>query len=291
MMRRGCAGHLPRSLIGMESTATKGGETRSPLGVHVQRYWETIYVLAECNLKLRYRGSLLGVYWSLLNPLIMTGLYAAIFGSAFAPQYSNSVVSYILATFTGLVVINFFSAATTQALVSIVNNGPLLNKVPIPTSVFPVAEVTANIFQLLVGSLPLLAIATVIHTHSVMRLGLLVFPLLSLVLISLGASLLVSGLFIFFRDLPYFYELVLAMLLIGSPIFYPEAIVPETVRPLLSLNPLWPTIQSLRQIVVPSGDSADLTLLILDALLRGLVMVALGWAFFTSWRSQFMDLL
>lgn len=76
--------------------------------LQVRRYYELLHVLVMRNLKVRYRGSLLGVYWSLLNPLIMTGLYSAIFGSAFASYYGNSILNYMLAAFTGLVVINFF---------------------------------------------------------------------------------------------------------------------------------------------------------------------------------------
>jgi lipopolysaccharide transport system permease protein len=89
----------------------------------IGRYWELIYVLVSRNLKGRYRGSFLGVYWSLLNPLMMTGLYTAIFGATFASYYNNSLMNYVLAAFTGLIIINFFSAATSQALTSIVNNG------------------------------------------------------------------------------------------------------------------------------------------------------------------------
>ncbi|WP_275575054.1 ABC transporter permease [Neosynechococcus sphagnicola] len=73
-----------------------------------QRYWELLQVLIARQLKVRYRGSLLGVYWSLLNPLLMTGLYTAIFGAAFKSYYGDSVLNYVLAVFTGLVVIKFF---------------------------------------------------------------------------------------------------------------------------------------------------------------------------------------
>ncbi|MFM7370584.1 MAG: ABC transporter permease, partial [Sphaerospermopsis kisseleviana] len=100
--------------------------------LQVQRYWELLQVLVSRTLKVRYRGSFLGVYWSLLNPLIMTGLYTAIFGVTFASYYGNSIINYVLAAFTGLVVINFFSASTSQALVSVVNNGALLNKIQLP---------------------------------------------------------------------------------------------------------------------------------------------------------------
>ena len=85
----------------------------------VERFWELLVVLVRRNLKVRYRGSLLGVYWSLLNPMIMTGLYTAIFGTAFSKYYNNSIPNYVLAAFTGLVIINFFSASTSQALSSV----------------------------------------------------------------------------------------------------------------------------------------------------------------------------
>lgn len=89
----------------------------------IKRYWELLNVLVSRNLKTRYRGSMLGVYWSLLSPLIMTGLYTAIFGATFASYYDNSIINYVMAAFTGLVVINFFTASTSQALSSVVGNG------------------------------------------------------------------------------------------------------------------------------------------------------------------------
>ena len=145
-----------------------------------QRYWELLYVLAEREIKVRYRGSFLGVYWSLFNPLIMTSLYTAIFGAAFSKYYHNSVLQYILAAFTGLVVIHFFQGSTSQALSSVVGNGSLLNKVKLPVTVFPLSTIFANTFQLLVGVLPLLCILTiVISSHRWLSLiNILAIPLL-----------------------------------------------------------------------------------------------------------------
>ena len=126
----------------------------------VQRYLELLQILVERNLKGRYRGSFLGVYWSLLNPLIMTGIYTAIFGAAFASFY-GSARNYMLAAFTGLLVINFFTAATNQALASVVSSGGLMNKIRLPISVFPLSMILSNVFQFVVGPLPLLAAVTV----------------------------------------------------------------------------------------------------------------------------------
>mgnify|MGYP000040534201 FL=1 len=257
--------------------------------LQVQRYWELLRVLVVRTLKVRYRGSFLGVYWSLLNPLIMTGLYTAIFGATFSSYYGNSILNYVLAAFTGLVVINFFSASTSQALISVVGNGALLNKICLPVSVFPVSMVAANIFQFSVGAFPLLVLMTLVNSKSSVNVLALLFPFLALILVSTGIGFLVSALYVFFRDLPYFYELVVFVIWISSPIFYPAAIVPKQVKPFLSLNPLSPIIESLRQITL-SGAPPDLGL-IWGALLSGIIILSLGWTCFHLWRHQFMDLL
>ncbi len=254
-----------------------------------QRYWELLQVLVSRNLKVRYRGSFLGVYWSLLNPLIMTGLYTAIFGAAFASYYNDSILKYVLAAFTGLVVINFFSASTSQALSSVVGNGVLLNKIQLPISIFPVSMIAGNVFQFMVGTLPLLAIMTLINSKNLINVVALLFPFLALVFVCMGVGFLVSALYVFFRDLPYFYELMVFVIWVSSPIFYPAAIVPDQVKPFLALNPLSPIIESLRQIAL-SQTLPDF-LLIGDALLRGVIMLVLGLVCFSWWRSRFMDLL
>ena len=254
-----------------------------------KRYLELVQILVERNLKGRYRGSFLGVYWSLLNPLIMTGLYAAIFGTAFSEYYQDSTLRYVLAAFTGLIVINFFSSSTSQALTSVVGNGALLNKVRLPVTVFPVSMIVANIFQFIVGSLPLLAIVTLIMSRNPMNILALLLPLISLGLVCTGIGFLVSALYVFFRDLPYFYELVCFVLWISSPVFYPAEIVPSAVKPFLFFNPLIPIIESIRQISL-SGSLPDM-ILVLHSFLNGIILLMLGWIYFRSWQKNFMDLL
>ncbi|ADB95629.1 ABC transporter permease [Candidatus Atelocyanobacterium thalassae] len=254
-----------------------------------KRYLELVQILVERNLKGRYRGSFLGVYWSLLNPLIMTGLYAAIFGTAFSEYYQDSTLRYVLAAFTGLIVINFFSSSTSQALTSVVGNGALLNKVRLPVTVFPVSMIVANIFQFIVGSLPLLAIVTLIMSRNPINVLALLLPLIALGLVCTGIGFLVSALYVFFRDLPYFYELVCFVLWISSPVFYPAEIVPSAVKPFLFFNPLIPIIESIRQISL-SGSLPDM-ILVLHSFLNGIILLMLGWIYFRSWQKNFMDLL
>ena len=253
-----------------------------------KHYLEILHVLVSRNVNVRYRGSFLGIYWSLFNPLIMTALYSIIFGSTFS-KYYGSIWNYILAAFTGLVVINFFSTATTQALVSVVGNGGLLNKIRLPVSVFPISMIAANIFQFVMGSYILLAIVALIKSKSLLNVLAIFFPFVALVLFCAGVGLFVSALYVFYRDLPYFYELMVFMLWITTPVFYPAAIVPTFAQPFLKLNPLSSVIESFRQITL-SGDLPDFNL-ILTALLSGTIYAALGFLYFHRSRTKFMDLL
>lgn len=254
-----------------------------------KRYQELLAVLIPQNLHTRYRGSFLGVYWSLLNPLTMTGLYTLIFGATFASYYGDSIINYTLAAFTGLLITNFFSASTSQALASIVSNGSLLNKIRLPLPVFPLTMIGVNVFQFLVGSLPLLAIVTLINSHNIFYIFLLLLPFTALVLVCTGVGLLMSALYVFFRDLGYFYEIATFIVWITSPVFYPAEIVPDRIQPFLHLNPLVPIIESLRDIslqgTIPSTEY------FVRSFLGGIIILAFGWFFFQRCKSAFIDLL
>lgn len=264
--------------------------SKHPIWLECQRYWQLLSVLVPQNLNTRYRGSFLGVYWSLLNPIIMTALYTAIFGAQFASYYDDSIVNYMLAAFTGLLVINFYSSATSQALTSIVSNGDLLNKMKLPLPVFPLSMIAANIFQFVVGSLPLLVIITFIKSDfNIFPIFFLLIPFLSLVLVCIGIGLFLSALFVFFRDLGYFYEIVTFMMWITSPVFYPAEIVPEKVRPFLNLNPLVQIIESIRTISL-QGSFPSFSYII-NGFVSGIILVFLGWLFFRKVQADFMDLL
>jgi ABC-type polysaccharide/polyol phosphate export permease len=252
-------------------------------------YWELLTVLIRRNLKRRYRGSFLGIYWSLLNPLIMTGLYTAIFGATFASYYDNSTINYILAAFTGLVVINFFSSSTAQALASVVENGAIVNKIRLPLFIFPLSCIGANVFQLLMGVFPLLVVVTIVLSKSPINVISLTFPLISLTLVCLGMGFLMSALYVFFRDLSYFYELLTFLLWVSSPVFYPADIVPKAVQQFLILNPLLPIIESIRQISL-SGNPPEFSL-VTNAFLSGSIVLVLGAVAFYYLQSRFMDLL
>lgn len=273
------------------STVAAGSASSLPAvrSVSWPRYRDLVVVNAIRFLKVRYRGSILGVYWSLSNPLLMTGIYTLIFGSAFASYYGGSVVNYVLACFSGLAILNFFSGATSMALPTIVSNGGLLNKLALPASVFPVATVAAAAFQLCVGVLPLLAAVAAFTSHNPFNVVALAVPAVALVMLSLGFALAIAALDVYFRDLPYLYELVVFALWITSPIFYPIQVVPVTVRAYIIYNPLAAVIECTRQIAL-SGMRPSFHLMG-AAVLSGAIALMCGIAVYAALRRGFMDLI
>ena len=260
-----------------------------PQSVKSRRYIELLQITAARSLKTRYRGSVLGIFWSLSHPILMTAIYAVIFGTAFARYYDGSVIRYIFATFVGLGVLDIFSMTTSQALTSVVVNGGLLNKVRLPISMFPISTVVANFFQYFIGTFPLICIVALFETHNPINVVALLLPSLALVFAVIGFSLLTSSLYVYFRDLPYLYELVMFVVWITSPIFYPQSLVPAKIQPFLALNPIIFIVASMRQIAL-TKSLPDLHL-IGSALISGSICLLIGSLTFVYLKRDFMDLL
>jgi ABC-type polysaccharide/polyol phosphate export permease len=273
------------TLADVSSTAVIGVDAK----IDWRRYRDLIVVTAIRSLKVRYRGSFLGMFWSLSNPLIMTLVYTVVFGSAFKSYYDNSILVYVLACFTGLAFLNFFSGSTSMALVTVVSNGGLLNKLALPPIIFPVATIAAATFQLFMGVLPLLAIVALVVSRDPLNAVAIVVPAVALILLSLGFGLAASAIYVYFRDTSYLYELIVFVMWITSPIFYPPAVVPASVRVYLNFNPLTAIIESARQIVL-SGARPSFHLMG-AALLSGFVVAAIGSGIFWALRRNFMDLI
>jgi lipopolysaccharide transport system permease protein len=252
------------------------------------RYLDIVRILATRTLKARYRGSILGVYWSLSSPLIMTFIYTAIFGTAFASYYNNSILNYVLACFVGLAVMNFFSQSTGQALGSLVGGGALLNKIRLPFSAFPISMIASNAFQFAIGVLPLIAIITGVTSHNPVNIIALAVPTFALLLVSTGFGLITCALYVFFRDLSYLYEMFVFVVWMSSPIFYPAQLVPAAIRPFIALNPIAGIVESFRQIAL-SGDPPALHVMAF-AVASGAFFLILGAIVFVYLKDDFMDL-
>jgi ABC-type polysaccharide/polyol phosphate export permease len=257
--------------------------------IELSRMTDLIRMTALRSLKVRYRGTILGVLWSFANPVMMTAVYTTIFGTAYSRYYDGSIVRYIASAFVGLVVVSFFLATTSEALTSIVGNGTLLNKIAVPPVVFPLSAVAANLFQQTVTTFPILIVVAVVVTHDPLRVALTPVLLLSLAVLATGFGLGLSALYVYFRDLPHLWAITGFILWITSPLFYPAEIAPPQIRAWFAINPVASEIAALREVTLTSGPLHGAT--VLSALGGALVVLAIGALLFRAMRRDFMDLL
>ncbi len=273
----------------MSSVSRSAPAFGAPRPTELRRLADLIRITAVRSLKVRYRGTFLGVLWSFANPLMMTVVYTTIFGTAYSKYYDGSIVRYILSAFVGLVVVSLFLGATSEALTSIVTNGTLLNKIAVPPSVFPLSAVAANVFQQSVTTFPLMLLASIFVAHDFTRLMLVPVVLLSLVMLSVGFGLGLAALYVYFRDLTHLWAIMGFILWITSPLFYPPEIAPPHVRAWFVINPVASELTALREVTISSGPLHGAALL--QALIGGLLWLLVGAALFRMLQRDFMDLL
>jgi ABC-type polysaccharide/polyol phosphate export permease len=254
-----------------------------------QRHLEIVRLSAVRQLRSRYRGSALGVLWSFANPILMTLIYTAIFGTAFARYYGGSTNRYVASAFVGVVVVTVFLQATADALPSVVANGALLNKIAIDPETFPFAALAANFYQQALTTFPMLIVMAVVLTHDPLRVALVPLVLAGVFLLTAGFALLLSALYVFFRDLSYLWGVVGFIFWLTSPVFYPAELVPAQVRQFLGINPVGLAITALRDVTIDTGPVRFAV--IGKFLLVAVVIVVAGHLAFRARRREYMDLL
>lgn len=213
-----------------------------------------VAVLVARDLKARYRGTFLGYLWSLLNPLLLLAVYAAVF-TFVIPARVPSAVPYPLFLFAGLLPWLFGSGVLLDAAVVLPDNGPLLRKVVCAPEVFPAVTVLSHLVHHLLA-LPVLLVATAVAAGFGLArfpwtLVLLPLALLLWVVAVAGASLAVAALAVHFRDLKDLLHNVLNILFFATPIIYTLDMIPvRSLRRVIQANPVTPLIEVYRDVVL-----------------------------------------
>jgi ABC-type polysaccharide/polyol phosphate export permease len=199
-----------------------------------------VWVLARRELKARYRGSVLGFLWSLINPLLLLAIYSAVFTLVFV-QRAAGLHPYALFLFGGVLAWNFFAASLLDASQTFRANGPLLRKVIVSPEVFPGVSVLAQSFHLALA-LPVLFAATAVTVAAFSgRIGWtavqIVPVLLLLAAAALGGALFVSAVSVHFQDLRDLLQSFLTFWFFATPIIYSLDAIPPRLRPWVRANP------------------------------------------------------
>ncbi len=214
-----------------------------------KRDWFILRQLVSKDFKLKYRRSTLGVVWSVLNPLLMMLVMAAVFGS-FMRYNDPSLGNYAVYLILGNTAFQLMSDATNQGMCSIIWASSLLKKVKINRYVFPVQKV---LFAGVNYGFSLIAIALVMIVERVpltWTAVLMPFALLTLVAFCIGLSLLLSALSVFFRDVIHLWSVVLTAWTYATPLFYPFKILPHWMQVAEKFNPMYIYITYIRDVIL-----------------------------------------
>ena len=247
-----------------------------------QHSWFILRQLVTKDFKLKYRRSVLGVAWSVLNPLLMMLVMTAVFSYMFRFSIEYYPVYLIL----GNILFNMMNRSTTDALKSIIFSAPLIKKVKINKIVFPLEKV---VFELVNFLISLIAVALVMAFFRIApTVNILFLPLLLvyMVLFCSGLGMFLSALVVFFRDIEHLWSVVITAWTYATPLFYPADLWPEWLAAVEMFNPMYHYVTYFRDIalwnITPSLE--------LNAICLGFAVgqFALGWFVFQRTQNKFV---
>jgi lipopolysaccharide transport system permease protein len=203
------------------------------------RYRSLIQTLVVRDLKARYRGSVLGFFWSFINPLFLLLIYSFIFATVLPSQHTPEMEPYSLFMFCGILPWTWFSASLLESSNVLIGGGNLIKKVLFPAEVLPIVTVLANMVHFFLG-LPILAGFLLYYQRPLDPIELLWFPVIVLVqlVLTLGLSFFASALTVHFRDIKDILGNLMTLWFFTTPIIYSLQMAPERYRWVLSLNPM-----------------------------------------------------
>jgi len=259
-------------------------------------YRELVWNLVKRDLKVRYRNSLLGVFWSLFNPLLMMVVFTVVF-TVMTPY--SEVKKFPVFVLCAILPWNFFTASVTGAIRSIVDNAPLVNKVYFPREILPISVVLANLVNFLIALIVLFAL--IIAFQIPIRPWVLLLPAVVMVqlIFTIGFSMIMATANVFYRDTQVIMEVLMLAWFFVTPIFYSVKILPKSYeiwgmafdvsRWVRILNPMASIIANYRTILygVGNGGAMPEPYFFLRTLVTSLMILVIGALIFYRYSRTF----
>ena len=219
---------------------------RNIMIIRLEQYRFLFEELVKRDFKKKYKRTVLGMVWSILSPLLMMCVLASIFGYFFGDRIEH----YIIYLFSGQVVFNYFMESTTGGMNALLGNARIFTKINVPKYLFLFSK---NVSALINFGIILLIYFTFIWIDGIAftwKFLCLVYPIVCLIIMNLGIGLILSALYIFFRDIEYLYRLLTQVIMYGSAIFYSIDRLPQHVQDIFYFNPIFVVITYFRSIVI-----------------------------------------
>ena len=243
------------------------------------KYRALIDQLVMRDIKTKYRRSVLGLVWTVLNPLLMMAVLSIVF-SYFFSRY-GSIENFPVYLLCGQLIFNFFNESTSISMGSIIHSGELIKKVYVPKYLFPITKVLSSSVNLLSSVIALVIVMVVTRARVTPTVLLAVFPLLYVFLFSVGVSLFLAAAAVSFRDLLHLYGVLTTAWMYLTPVIYPMEILegaPKWVTLIVNINPLTAFIKIFRCVVL-EGVTAPAVLHIQSLIWCGIALLIGSFVF------------
>lgn len=248
----------------------------------VKKYRFLIRQLVSRDFRTKYKRSVLGIFWSFLNPLLTMLVQYFVFSTIFKSDIPNFAAYLII----GTVMFNFFTEACGMALTSIIGNAGLITKVYMPKYIYPLTRVMSSVVNLAISLIPMLIVCVGTGVQFQGPVVLALYFLVCLMIFSLGLGLLLSASMVFFRDTQFLWGVFSMMWMYATPIFYPETILPENFRFILQINPLYHFLKNARMCIL-NGLSPE-PVIYVQCFLMAVGMLAVGALVFRKSQDRFV---
>lgn len=247
------------------------------------RYKNLLMELIKKNIKLKYRRSYLGILWTLIEPLLTMIVLTLVFGTFFG----NNDEQYPIYILSGRLLFSFFSSATKAGLKSVSGNAAMIKKVYVPKYIYVLSAVISNFVIFLISLIVLVAVGAYLDVEPTMYVFQAIVPLLILFVMSLGVSLILGTLNVFFRDIEYIWSVFITLLMYASAIFYqPDRVINTGNGWIFNVNPVFMCISNFRDSVL-YGTKMNMTYCGTSAVIA-LVLVLFGTILFYKQQDKFI---
>lgn len=230
----------------------------------IKKYLPLLYELVLRDIKIKYRRSILGVLWTVLNPLLMMLILCLVFSKLFRFDIENYAI-YVL---SGQVIFNYFQMSTSDAMMAILSNGALIKKIYLPKYILVLAKILSGAVNLFASFVALMIVILASGGKAGAVFFLSVLPLGCLICFSMGVGMILAAYTVRFRDIQHLYGVFCTGLFYLSPVIYPVSILPDYMTRVVACNPLTQIMAVFRTIILENKIPAveDIFIIILWAL-------------------------
>lgn len=207
----------------------------------LKNYRSLLSELIRRDIKIKYRRSILGIFWSFLDPLLSMIVLTIVFSALF-----HRIPNYPIYYLTGLLAFQLFSNGSKTAMRSLVGSSGIWKTIYVPKFLYVLSAVLSNFVTYLLSLIVLFVIMAILNVQFTIYIVFASLPIIALIIMTVGAGLIMGTLNVFFRDMEYLYNVFMMILMYGMPIFYPADIVPASFQFIQQYNPLYQLIVCLR---------------------------------------------